>query len=761
MNKKLILVLVLSLLIGVGGVLVGCGGDSSDDEAIPVGGQPSTFSKPTELTMVSISQGEVLIRKANTNSWIAASAGMTLEPGDAIIAGGSSWAMVTFFEGSTIELEPGTEIGVVDLGIATGGSTKVGLSQQIGKTVSRVKKLADTNSSYEIQTPTCVGAVRGSTMLMDVAEDGSTTICNAEGAISVIVQDVETAIPVGKQITIDKDGNASEFKDCVPFSPFAEVAFTSSVNPSVYGQSVTFTATISVFSPDAGMPSGPVGFKDGEVMIATGVPVSAGQASYTTSALSAGSHSITVVYEGDDIDIDASLSLGLAQVVNKADLSATADDASRKYGEANPVFSGTVSGIQNGDSGTITDSYSSPADAASPVGAYDIVPLLVDGGSGALDNYDITLTNGTLMVEKASLMVTADDASRKYGEANPVFTGTIDGIQSGDLITASYSTSADAASQVGEYGIVPAVSDDGSGKLDNYDVALKNGTLTVEKAKVTVTLSDLSYYWDGSPKSVGVETTPPGVSYEVTYDGSPTPPVGDRNNTVSYNVVVTITDPNYELDDTAPGYNADEGSVTGILKIAPELFDYWYFMGEESDSPAYDCRPEVAGSASDNEVQPCFVIDIPNPTCEDLGFQCPDSLTINLATEEGSPTDGGTTYTRTQDDFEVTITTITEEDGTYFSFTANRWVCKVIVIDEYGKANVYANNGQPSDGNLHAPINLNPSTERPADLSVIIFCYDESTAPVPEYATAILLALGVLALGGFVWMVRRRHAGVA
>ena len=73
---------------------------------------------------------------------------------------------------------------------------------------------------------------------------------------------------------------------------------TSSKNPSTYGDSVTFTAAVS---PTAGtdIPTGTVTFKDGEKVLGTATLDASGKASYSTSSLSVGAHSITAVYSGD------------------------------------------------------------------------------------------------------------------------------------------------------------------------------------------------------------------------------------------------------------------------------------------------------------------------------------------------------------------------------------------------------------------------------------------------------------------------------
>ena len=129
--------------------------------------------------------------------------GMTLKPGDSIRADNGSRAVVTFFEGSTIELVAGTQIELTALDMAgDSGPTSILLKQKVGETVSRVVKLADPASRYEIETPAAVAGVRGSTMRVNVAEDGVTTVGNEGGQISVIAQGVEVKIPVGMRSSV-------------------------------------------------------------------------------------------------------------------------------------------------------------------------------------------------------------------------------------------------------------------------------------------------------------------------------------------------------------------------------------------------------------------------------------------------------------------------------------------------------------------------------------------------------------------------------
>lgn len=96
---------------------------------------------------------------------------------------------------------------------------------------------------------------------------------------------------------------------------------TSSLNPSVVGQSVTFTASIT---SSAGTPPNgeTITFYSGTAVLGT-APLSGGVASLTSSALPAGTLTITARYPGDS-NFAASTSAGLRQTVNSTTKSPTA-----------------------------------------------------------------------------------------------------------------------------------------------------------------------------------------------------------------------------------------------------------------------------------------------------------------------------------------------------------------------------------------------------------------------------------------------------
>ena len=150
-----------------------------------------------------------------------------------------------------------------------------------------------------------------------------------------------------------------------------------------------FTATI----PAGG--TGTVTFEDNGAVISGAVPISGTTATFLTSTLVVGTHPIIAVYSGDT-DYNGAASSMLMQVVNKATLTVTANDASRPYGVPNPAFTSTTTGFVNGDTqGSVTTgtpSLTTSATAASPAGTYSIVAT--QGTLAANNNYSFAFVNG-------------------------------------------------------------------------------------------------------------------------------------------------------------------------------------------------------------------------------------------------------------------------------------------------------------------------------------------------------------------------------
>jgi MBG domain (YGX type)/Bacterial Ig-like domain (group 3)/NHL repeat len=232
-------------------------------------------------------------------------------------------------------------------------------------------------------------------------------------------------------------------------------------------------------------------------------------------------------------------------------LNVAANNATRLYGAANPTFTSTITGALNGDTFTIT--YATSATVTSPVGNYTVVPTV--SGSAAGD-YNITTSNGTLSVTVAPLTVTANNASRAYGIANPSFTGTIAGLINGDTVNATYSTVAVVNSPVGTYSIVPTV----TGVSSNYTLTTVNGTLTITQ----------------NPSSLVVNVNSAARAYGApnpAFSGTVTGVLPGDDVQVSYSTTATTTSPagNYPIGANVSGTSAGNYIATihpGTLAVS-------------------------------------------------------------------------------------------------------------------------------------------------------------------------------------------------
>ena len=210
----------------------------------------------------------------------------------------------------------------------------------------------------------------------------------------------------------------------------------------------------------------------------------------------AGSYTVAVTLDNQNYRLAGGLPVTGTLVIAKARLAASATDASREYGDANPAFTGSVTGIVAGDA--ITASFTSAANAASAVGSYPIVVELADP-QGALANYDVVSDNGTLTVTRARLTLTATSHEKRYGAVFTGGTSSVVGLKNGDAITASQtSDGAPADAPAGPYAITPIALGDAA-TLRNYDITPVLGTLRVTPAQLTVTAASHSKQYNGQP----------------------------------------------------------------------------------------------------------------------------------------------------------------------------------------------------------------------------------------------------------------------
>ena len=213
---------------------------------------------------------------------------------------------------------PAVSAGTVDVTITTGGGTSATSTADQFTYVA-----APTVTSI---SPTSGPAAGGTSVTINGTNfSGASAVKFGSVATGTYTVSTPTQIsatspggtPGAVDVTVTTVGGTSATSAADQFTNLAATSttLTSSSNPSITGQSVTFTAAVTVTTTcSCAVPTGIVTFKDGSATMGTGT-LAAGSATFGTSTLSIGSHPFTAVYGGDSVDA-GSTSAALTQVVN-------------------------------------------------------------------------------------------------------------------------------------------------------------------------------------------------------------------------------------------------------------------------------------------------------------------------------------------------------------------------------------------------------------------------------------------------------------
>ena len=189
--------------------------------------------------------------------------------------------------------------------------------------------------------------------------------------------------------------------------PIPTVTLSSNNNPSVYSQSVTFTATLS---PSAA--TGSVTFYDGSTSLGSST-LSKGSASITTSSLSIGSHIITAVYGGN-----STYSSSTSNVVNQKVLCKTVCTWPSKPNPCNwgqPCIFNVQIGCQSPGTGIPTGTVTF-YDGSNPLGSCN------------LNNGSASFSIGNLGVGSHNISFTYSGDDNDSGSTSAVVTQTINAV---------------------------------------------------------------------------------------------------------------------------------------------------------------------------------------------------------------------------------------------------------------------------------------------------------------------------------------------
>jgi hypothetical protein len=169
--------------------------------------------------------------------------------------------------------------------------------------------------------------------------------------------------------------------------------------------------------------------------------------------------------------------------VGKSNATVTANSAKFIYtGTSQSVTGFTATGLVNGETTSVLTGVTASGATGVNVASY------TNTVTGTDSNYNLTLINGSLAIAKAGLVVTADNKTRIYGDANPALTYTVTGYVNGEngsvhSGTPALSTTASLTSKVGS---IPIVASANNLTADNYSFSYANAAMAIQARPITV-----------------------------------------------------------------------------------------------------------------------------------------------------------------------------------------------------------------------------------------------------------------------------------
>ncbi len=177
-------------------------------------------------------------------------------------------------------------------------------------------------------------------------------------------------------------------------------------------------------------------------------------------------------------------------VVNKKSATLTVADKNVTYGDIAREYTANVDGLVDGD----TLDYTLKCDYKAGYNAdrYTILATL----KSEYPNYDVTINNGTLTVNKRNVSLNVVDCGVVYGSQSPTFKANASDLYGDDTLNYTLECDYSVGKPVGTYDVWVKL-----GKNDNYDVTATKGTLTVNKKDVKLNVVDCDVvYGDNAPE---------------------------------------------------------------------------------------------------------------------------------------------------------------------------------------------------------------------------------------------------------------------
>jgi YVTN family beta-propeller protein len=183
---------------------------------------------------------------------------------------------------------------------------------ECGSLTERDLGLSGTTSTFQLCSTSCPSGDNPTELAFTAdSSRGYVTAVHSSGGAVLLVFDTAT-----KGVITYLPLNGKSAGGLAIARAATSTALSASVNPSTFGQQVSFSVTVTPAQASALTPTGTVTFSDGSTVLGT-VALSSGTAIFNFSGLGIGSHNITASYGGDNL-FGTSSSVAATQIVNQA-----------------------------------------------------------------------------------------------------------------------------------------------------------------------------------------------------------------------------------------------------------------------------------------------------------------------------------------------------------------------------------------------------------------------------------------------------------
>ncbi|MGH2377731.1 MAG: FecR family protein [Candidatus Limnocylindria bacterium] len=184
----------------------------------------TSIAQAADNAVLAVLNAGVFAQRTGDPEFVSALDGEVFASGDLVRADAEGRAVLTFFDGSTLSVEPSSDVRVVSLVKTSSGGIQLTIEQTIGRTWASVSDLATPDSRFEIKTPSMTAIVRGTAFetIVEKQPDGTTKTTVKTGEGEVLVQAEaggEVSVGAGQQVEVKQNEPAPAQPEPQPPTP--------------------------------------------------------------------------------------------------------------------------------------------------------------------------------------------------------------------------------------------------------------------------------------------------------------------------------------------------------------------------------------------------------------------------------------------------------------------------------------------------------------------------------------------------------------